>query len=312
MRLFAIIMLCAMESWIKLYNKMLDWEWYKDTTVVRVFLHCLLKANYAEKKWCGIVVGRGQFLTSLATMAQELTLSLQQTRTALNKLKSTSEITIKSTNKYTIITICKFDNYQSSEQTNNNQSNNQSNKQTTNKQHANQQTNNNNIRITDIPDISDISDIEKKKISPTGDIKKENPKRFIPPTYQEVKGYCLSRGNSVNVEAFMAYYESNGWCVGRNKKMKDWRGAVRYWEAKDKERGDTARPAQSPAPSPQPRQGRYVGKRWCETEEEARFFEERERLAVEDAARRKEEEERKAREAHDAEIARIRATIYQS
>lgn len=54
-------------------------------------------------------------------------------------------------------------------------------------------------------------------------------KRFIPPTLDEVKAYCQERGNNVDPERFMAYYESNGWMVGRNK-MKDWKAAVRSWE----------------------------------------------------------------------------------
>lgn len=54
-------------------------------------------------------------------------------------------------------------------------------------------------------------------------------KRFIPPTLDNVKAYCQERGNNVDPERFMAYYESNGWMVGRNK-MKDWKAAVRSWE----------------------------------------------------------------------------------
>lgn len=58
-------------------------------------------------------------------------------------------------------------------------------------------------------------------------------KRFAKPTIEEVKAYCLERRNTVDPEAFMAYYESNGWMVGR-KPMKDWKAAVRYWETNRK------------------------------------------------------------------------------
>ena len=61
--------------------------------------------------------------------------------------------------------------------------------------------------------------------------KKTNIK-FVKPTLDEVKVYCQERGNNVNAERFIAYYESNGWKVGRNP-MKDWRAAVRTWEQKD-------------------------------------------------------------------------------
>lgn len=60
------------------------------------------------------------------------------------------------------------------------------------------------------------------------------PKRFIPPTVDEVRDYCQERGNSVDPQRFVDYYSSNGWMVGKNK-MKDWKAAVRTWEAKEKQ-----------------------------------------------------------------------------
>lgn len=61
------------------------------------------------------------------------------------------------------------------------------------------------------------------------------PQRFIKPSIQEVADYAASLGYSgFNTERFYAYYESNGWMVGKNK-MKDWKAAVRNWYARDKE-----------------------------------------------------------------------------
>lgn len=57
-------------------------------------------------------------------------------------------------------------------------------------------------------------------------------KRFIKPTLEEVKAYCQERGNNIDPERFIDYYESNGWMVGKNK-MKDWKAAVRTWERND-------------------------------------------------------------------------------
>ena len=55
---------------------------------------------------------------------------------------------------------------------------------------------------------------------------------FVPPTFSEVQAYCSERRNNVNADSFMAYYESNGWMVGKNK-MKDWKAAVRTWEQRE-------------------------------------------------------------------------------
>lgn len=54
-------------------------------------------------------------------------------------------------------------------------------------------------------------------------------KQFKPPTVEEVREYCYERNNNVNAEAFVDFYESKGWMVGKNK-MKDWKAAVRTWE----------------------------------------------------------------------------------
>lgn len=58
-----------------------------------------------------------------------------------------------------------------------------------------------------------------------------NPKRkrFVKPTVEEVRQYCIERNNCVNAEQFYDYYESNGWKVGKNS-MKDWKACVRTWE----------------------------------------------------------------------------------
>ena len=63
----------------------------------------------------------------------------------------------------------------------------------------------------------------------------KRPKRIEPPTVQAVQAYCDERGYHINAAAFVDFYTSNGWKVGKNP-MKDWKAAVRTWERKDKER----------------------------------------------------------------------------
>ena len=59
--------------------------------------------------------------------------------------------------------------------------------------------------------------------------KKTKAKRFVPPTVAEVTAYCRERGNSLNPDAFVDFYASKGWMVGKNP-MRDWKAAVRTWE----------------------------------------------------------------------------------
>lgn len=55
---------------------------------------------------------------------------------------------------------------------------------------------------------------------------------FRPPTVEEVREYCQSRGNRISAERFVDHYSANGWKVGKNP-MKDWKAAVRNWEKND-------------------------------------------------------------------------------
>ena len=68
--------------------------------------------------------------------------------------------------------------------------------------------------------------ISKKELY-TVDSKKR--KIFRKPSIEEVQAYCEERGNSVDPESFVDFYESKGWVVGKSP-MKDWKAAVRTWE----------------------------------------------------------------------------------
>lgn len=57
--------------------------------------------------------------------------------------------------------------------------------------------------------------------------------RFVPPTVDEVQAYCSERRSSVDPVAFVSFYESKGWMVGKNK-MRSWRSAISSWERRDK------------------------------------------------------------------------------
>jgi hypothetical protein len=62
--------------------------------------------------------------------------------------------------------------------------------------------------------------------------KHRRSRAFTRPTIDDVAAYCAERGNRINPQAFLDYYESNGWRVGKTA-MKDWQAAVRTWEKRD-------------------------------------------------------------------------------
>lgn len=123
-------------TWIKLYRKFKDWGWYRNSNMVHLFIHLLLSANYKANDWMGVSVGRGQVVTGLHTLYEDTGISIQTIRTCINRLKSTGEITSKSTNKFSVITIVNYEEYQQQdlESTSKSTSKLTNNQQATNKQ----------------------------------------------------------------------------------------------------------------------------------------------------------------------------------
>jgi len=99
-------------NWIKLNRALLKWEWYDDHHATRLFIHILLKAAHSPNKWHGIVVEPGSCITGRKALAKETGLSERNIRTSLKHLKSTNEVTIKSTSQYSIISVVNWEKWQ--------------------------------------------------------------------------------------------------------------------------------------------------------------------------------------------------------
>ena len=65
-------------GFILLYRQITEWEWYQNPNTFRLFLHCLLMANFTDGRFEGMEVKRGQFVTSLPNLAKQTKLSIQQ------------------------------------------------------------------------------------------------------------------------------------------------------------------------------------------------------------------------------------------
>lgn len=102
-----------LNSWVKINRNFKNWGWYKNLVVKSVFLHLVIYASYCDETIGGRSVKRGQIITTRKKLCDELGLTEQQVRTALNHLKNTKEITCQSTRKFTLITITNYDRYQS-------------------------------------------------------------------------------------------------------------------------------------------------------------------------------------------------------
>lgn len=123
-------------GYAKLWRKIFDSGWYTKPLTCHLAIHLILKANHKDKKFIfnkkEMVCKRGQLITGRNQLAKETGLSTQNIRTSLDTLSNCGFLTIKSTNKFSIITICNYDSYQDK----NIETNQQTNKQVTSKQPA--------------------------------------------------------------------------------------------------------------------------------------------------------------------------------
>jgi len=138
-------------GWVCFYRKITEWEWYSIPGMLHIFFHLIVSANHKDGKWRGVEVKRGQLITGLNSLNDSTGISIQSIRTCLTRLEQTGEITRKSTNKFTIITLCNYNDYQDQ----NNDTNKQTtvNQQTTNKQ-LTTNNNKNNENNTTSPEYS--------------------------------------------------------------------------------------------------------------------------------------------------------------
>lgn len=195
------------EAFIKLYKKMLEWEWYDDPNTKILFLHCLLKANWKPCKWHGIDIEPGQFITSLQTLAVETQLSVKQVRVALDHLVKTGEVAHKGHAKYSVITVNNWIDYQGQGQTKGTQVANKG--QAEGKQRATDK---------EYKEYKELKNINIK------------PKKFEPPSIEEVKAYAAERGNKVDAQFFYDYFTEGHWIDSSGKPVKNWKQKLVSWE----------------------------------------------------------------------------------
>lgn len=200
-------------GFIALYRSLLSWGWHADPATGWLFVNLLLMANWEDGEWQGKPIKRGQLVTGRKALAAQTGLSEQTVRTSLNRLKSTNEITIASTNKFSVITIVNYGKFQDVPEMLTSTSTNS----LTNDQPATNQ------QLT----TNEQEEQSNKGIKPR--------KRFTPPSVDEVAAYCRERGNTVDAQRFVDFYAASGWMRGKTP-VRDWKACVRTWERNDNAR----------------------------------------------------------------------------
>lgn len=211
-------------GWISVYRSIVNsWLWEKPLSKFEAWLDILLQANYKSKK-VNIknqlfVCKRGESIKCMETWAERWGWNRSRVRRFLKLLESDSMIVLKATNKTTKIIVCNYESYQDMRPTDDQQ-------MTIRRPTDDQQMTTNNKGNKD-------NNINKKK-------GRKKITRFSPPSPQEVTEYANSISYKLSGDAFVDFYKSKGWLVGKNK-MKDWQAAVRTWKQKDGNNGHKPR-----------------------------------------------------------------------
>lgn len=113
-------------GFVKVPRTFLNEEWAKKPQVLSMYIRLLLMANRESKKWNGIVVARGQIITSYSSLSKSCGITIWAVRAALKELQSsglarfsarisarsqTDESARISARGYTLVTICNYDDY---------------------------------------------------------------------------------------------------------------------------------------------------------------------------------------------------------
>ena len=206
-----------MAGFIKIYRQLEDWEWYMDSNTKSLFIHCLLRANHKDNKWRGKFVDAGSFITSYERLSAETGLSVRQVRTSLNRLKSTGELTHKTTSQFSIISIVKWEDYQGYEVKDDKQIDKLSDKRATSERQASDKR-----ATTNKNDKNVKNDKNKNKDG-------KNVVEFVPPTLEEVTAYAKEKGFENLAKTFFEWYSESEWKDVKGNQVKNWKQKFITW-----------------------------------------------------------------------------------
>lgn len=191
-----------MKGWIRLDRAIQDHFLWREPEALKLWLHLLMAASLTDKATVFngqmLNIRRGDLVFGLNAASAKLGVSISKLRKYLNWFEKDQMISRQKTNKFSIISITNYSQYQDID------------KQTTRKAQASDKQTTTTIQVT------------------------SNNKQSIPPTVEEVRAYCQSRGNGIDPEMFIAFYETRGWKIGKER-MKSWKACVVTWEKRRQE-----------------------------------------------------------------------------
>ena len=195
-----------MNGWIRLDRAIQDNFLWQEPEALKLWLYLLMAASLTDKATAFngqmLNIKRGQLVFGLNAASARLNISIRRLRKYLNWFETDDMIDKQVTNKFSIISITNYAQYQDTG------------KQASGKSQATATQRATTEQVT------------------------SNNQQSIPPTVEEVRAYCESRGNGIDPEMFIAFYEARGWKIGKEK-MKSWKACVVTWEKRRQEQSPT-------------------------------------------------------------------------
>ena len=207
-------------GWIKLDRGIRNhWLWEeKPFSPGQAWLDLLMEAAHSTgpRSWKGsyLTQHRGEVFTSMVALAGRWGWDRKKVARFLRALERDHMVTLNDLPKGTLVTIENYTKFQGRRPADG----------TAEGQQTPQQKGQQKDTIKEGIEVKEDKEYSKSICGTT--------KTMRVPTRDEVREYCMQRGNTVDADRFVDYYSSNGWMVGKNH-MKDWKAAVRVWERKE-------------------------------------------------------------------------------
>ena len=220
-----------LKGYVKIHRKILDWKWWHDANVFRLFFYILAKANWKDSEFEDIIVERGSLVTSYEKLAAGTGLSVRQVRTALDKLESTGEIeknknvrgidnqmtNERHTKKYTFIRVCNYDKYQ---------------ERLSNDNQMTFERLSNDFQMTTNEEYKEYKEIKEECVVGEADTQTRTiSSSQSKPSLDDVKAFVSDKKLKVSPDRFFYYYEARDWKDRSGQEITNWKMALMGWNA---------------------------------------------------------------------------------
>lgn len=217
-------------GFIKISRQILDWKYVQNPNALALWIQLLVMANWKDGYFMGVTIPRGSLATSIQSLACKTGMHPNTVRKWLKKFENENQISMKSTNRFTLISISNYNTFQAFDEGGYVKRN---------------------VKQDVKPDVKqsvkqDVKrDVDNRRIK---EYKKErNKEESIEkkiPTLPEVVDFFESNSFVAKPQKFYDYYSAKGW-----KDVDDWQALARYWESNEYKQPQPQSPKVVPMPS---------------------------------------------------------------